>query len=155
MLLVGSTSMPMFSKKGRLKTGQQRLQVLQEQWHDCGFADRQEPVLGGIVTVGRRWELCSAGKFVVAMVISVLWQMFVWWLLGACACVGVQVWEGCLVDVQQPERLMGKPPLHQRSQVRHSWSAGGAKPTHFQSNLHLYKNSICICVDVPGRVHLQ
>lgn len=27
MLLVGSTSMPMFSKKGRLKTGQQRLQV--------------------------------------------------------------------------------------------------------------------------------
>lgn len=27
MLLVGSTSMPLFSKKGRLKTGQQRLQV--------------------------------------------------------------------------------------------------------------------------------
>jgi phosphatidylinositol 3-kinase len=27
MLLVGSSSMPMFSKKGRLKTGQQRLQV--------------------------------------------------------------------------------------------------------------------------------
>jgi phosphatidylinositol 3-kinase len=27
LLLVGSTSMPMFSKKGRLKTGQQRLQV--------------------------------------------------------------------------------------------------------------------------------
>lgn len=27
LLLVGSSSMPMFSKKGRLKTGQQRLQV--------------------------------------------------------------------------------------------------------------------------------
>jgi hypothetical protein len=27
MLLVGASSMPMFSKKGRLKTGQQRLQV--------------------------------------------------------------------------------------------------------------------------------
>lgn len=29
LLLVGSTSMPMFSTKGRLKTGQQRLQVRQ------------------------------------------------------------------------------------------------------------------------------
>ena len=27
------------------------------------------------------------------------------------------MWEGCPVDVQQPERLMGKAPLHQRSQV--------------------------------------
>lgn len=31
MLLVGSTSMPMFSKKGRLKTGQQQLQVQKRQ----------------------------------------------------------------------------------------------------------------------------
>ncbi|KAF6260720.1 phosphatidylinositol 3-kinase [Scenedesmus sp. NREL 46B-D3] len=55
MLLVGSSSMPMFSKKGRLKSGQQRLQV----------------------------------------------------------------WEGCALDVSQPQLSLGKPPLSQRSQVGH------------------------------------
>jgi phosphatidylinositol 3-kinase len=39
MLLVGCSSMPLFSKKGRLKTGQQRLQVrfLRQLWYiACG-----------------------------------------------------------------------------------------------------------------------
>jgi hypothetical protein len=35
LLLVGSSSMPMFSKKGRLKTGQQRLQVMFEEVGLC------------------------------------------------------------------------------------------------------------------------
>ncbi|KAF8067321.1 Phosphatidylinositol 3-kinase [Scenedesmus sp. PABB004] len=55
LALAGCTSMPLFSKKGRLKTGQQRLQV----------------------------------------------------------------WEGRDVDACQPQLLLGKAPLHERSQVCH------------------------------------
>jgi hypothetical protein len=39
MLLVGSTSMPLFSSKGRLKTGQQRLQVRAAQLSQWAHTD--------------------------------------------------------------------------------------------------------------------
>lgn len=114
MLLVGSSSMPMFSKKGALKTGQQRLQVGIGQL--CASVCLLLFVCSIRSTAVPAVACCSCSLGLGRSSMPVLPASELVAEQHTCPLL-MQVWEGADVDVAQPQLLLGKPALSQRSQV--------------------------------------